>query len=147
MHELTELIKSDMLPALGVTEPGAIAFSVAKAREYAKGNVNIRFPDLMGNGVLQSCKFSNNQLMVPSGRRSSRDYAHYVGAAMFLFKGETVRFSISDVRPAEVEDNNITVVSPVFIEYILTKIINVINFRYGNQRNEENSSRKAVYYL
>jgi L-cysteine desulfidase len=31
MHELTQLIKNDMKPALGVTEPGAIAFSVAKA--------------------------------------------------------------------------------------------------------------------
>jgi L-cysteine desulfidase len=33
MRELTKLIKDDMKPALGVTEPGAIAFAVAKARE------------------------------------------------------------------------------------------------------------------
>ncbi len=39
MHELTELIKKDMLPALGVTEPGAIAFCVAKAKSYAKGEL------------------------------------------------------------------------------------------------------------
>lgn len=39
MHELTELIKKDMLPALGVTEPGAIAFSVAKAKTYTKGDL------------------------------------------------------------------------------------------------------------
>ena len=39
MKELTQIIKSDMLPALGVTEPGAIAFSVAKARSYTKGNL------------------------------------------------------------------------------------------------------------
>ena len=38
MHELTQLIKKDMVPALGVTEPGAIAFSVAKARSYTKGH-------------------------------------------------------------------------------------------------------------
>ena len=37
MHELTQLIKKDMLPALGVTEPGAIAFCVAKARTYLGG--------------------------------------------------------------------------------------------------------------
>lgn len=35
MHELTNMIQRDMLPAFGVTEPGAIAFSVAKARTYA----------------------------------------------------------------------------------------------------------------
>lgn len=39
MNELTKLIKSDMKPALGVTEPGAIAFAVAKARSYTRGEV------------------------------------------------------------------------------------------------------------
>ena len=34
MNELTKLIYDDMKPALGVTEPGAIAFSVAKAKSY-----------------------------------------------------------------------------------------------------------------
>ena len=37
MHELTELIKNDMIPALGVTEPGAIAFAAATARSYVDG--------------------------------------------------------------------------------------------------------------
>ena len=32
MQTLTNLIQSDMKPALGVTEPGAIAFASAKAR-------------------------------------------------------------------------------------------------------------------
>lgn len=36
---LTNLIMDDMKPALGVTEPGAIAFAVAKAKEYVKGEV------------------------------------------------------------------------------------------------------------
>lgn len=39
MHELTQLIKNDMMPALGVTEPGAIAFCVAKAKEYVDGEL------------------------------------------------------------------------------------------------------------
>ena len=39
MHELTELIHNDMRPALGVTEPGAIAFAVATARKYAPGEI------------------------------------------------------------------------------------------------------------
>ena len=34
MHILTEIIREDMKPALGVTEPGAIAFAVAKAKSY-----------------------------------------------------------------------------------------------------------------
>ena len=36
MHELTKLIREDMKPALGVTEPGAIAFAAAKARSCCR---------------------------------------------------------------------------------------------------------------
>lgn len=39
MERLTELIKKDMKPALGVTEPGAIAFAVATAREHTEGEI------------------------------------------------------------------------------------------------------------
>lgn len=39
MKELTKLICSDMRPALGVTEPGAIAFAVAKAKEHVSGEL------------------------------------------------------------------------------------------------------------
>lgn len=37
MHELTRIIKDDMAIALGVTEPGAIAFCAAKARSLIGG--------------------------------------------------------------------------------------------------------------
>lgn len=39
MDQLTKLIKDDMKPALGVTEPGAIAFAVATAKKYTEGEV------------------------------------------------------------------------------------------------------------
>ena len=39
MHELTGLIKNDMRPALGVTEPGAIAFAVSMAKKHTDGEV------------------------------------------------------------------------------------------------------------
>lgn len=39
MNPLTQLIRDDMKPALGVTEPGAIAFAVAKAKAQVGGSV------------------------------------------------------------------------------------------------------------
>ena len=39
MKELTKMIKGDMVPALGVTEPGSIAFITSKAKSYTKGEV------------------------------------------------------------------------------------------------------------
>ena len=40
MHELTKLVFDDMRPALGVTEPGAIAFAVSTAREHVNGKIS-----------------------------------------------------------------------------------------------------------
>ena len=39
MNRLSQMIKEDMKPALGVTEPGAIAFAAAKARSYTNGPI------------------------------------------------------------------------------------------------------------
>lgn len=39
MHPLTTLIKEDMCPSLGVTEPGAIALAVSRARKELKGDI------------------------------------------------------------------------------------------------------------
>lgn len=39
MHAITQMIREDMVPALGVTEPGAIAFAVARARELVSGTL------------------------------------------------------------------------------------------------------------
>ena len=39
MEKLAKLIFDDMKPALGVTEPGAIAFVASKARSYTKGEI------------------------------------------------------------------------------------------------------------
>ena len=38
-HGLTRLIREDIKPALGVTEPGAIAYAVARAREQVQGEI------------------------------------------------------------------------------------------------------------
>lgn len=116
-------------------------------REFAKGNRTEHTCDLIGNGVLQTCKYSNGQLMVSVGRRTNTDYYSHIGAVMFHFKGNPVRFTISDIAPTTESENDVIILTTPYIEYILTKIINVINFHYGNQRNQENSSRKAVYYL
>lgn len=63
MNELTKLILDDMKPALGVTEPGAIAFAVAKARSYTKGNL-ISVNVAMNSGMYKNaftCGIPNSQ--------------------------------------------------------------------------------------
>ena len=53
MHELTKLIYDDMKPALGVTEPGAIAFAVAKARSYTEGEL-VKIKVAMNSGMYKN---------------------------------------------------------------------------------------------
>lgn len=108
---------------------------------------SLTFADLLSEDILCNCKYSNGQLKKQLGTAgTARDYATFVGTEMFKFKGNPVVFTISEELP-EVESNDIVIVKPEYIEYILTKIINVINFRYGNQGNKEDSSHKAVYFL
>lgn len=53
MHELTKMIREDMKPALGVTEPGAIAYAAATARSYTKGEVE-RVTVSMNSGMYKN---------------------------------------------------------------------------------------------
>ena len=53
MHALTKMIKDDMKPALGVTEPGAIAFAVAKAKQYATGEL-VKVHVAMNSGMYKN---------------------------------------------------------------------------------------------
>lgn len=53
MHNLTKLIYEDMRPALGVTEPGAIAFAVAKAKSFLPGEVEKVF-DRLNSGIYKN---------------------------------------------------------------------------------------------
>lgn len=51
--DLIKLLRDDMKPALGVTEPGAIAFAAAKAREFVKGDVE-RVDVVLNSGMYKN---------------------------------------------------------------------------------------------
>ena len=53
MEELTRLIREDMKPALGVTEPGAIAFAAARAKAEIEGEV-LRVDVALNSGMYKN---------------------------------------------------------------------------------------------
>ena len=53
MEELTRLIREDMKPALGVTEPGAIAFVAARAKAETEGEV-LRVDVALNSGMYKN---------------------------------------------------------------------------------------------
>lgn len=75
MHPLTKLIREDMKPALGVTEPGAIAFAAAKARKYLQGEVR-KIHLRLNSGMLKNAYTCG----IPGCSRVGSLYAAALGA-------------------------------------------------------------------
>ncbi len=75
MNQLTELIREDMKPALGVTEPGAIAFAVSKARELTEGAVS--HVELTLNSGMYKNAYTCG---IPNSRFMGNAYAAALGA-------------------------------------------------------------------
>lgn len=96
MEELTRLIREDMKPALGVTEPGAIAFAVASARRYVQGEVK-KVSVALNSGMYKNAFTCG----IPNSTRFGNLYAAALGAvAADADKGLE---SLADVRPEDDE--------------------------------------------
>lgn len=94
MHKLTALIKKDMVPALGVTEPGAIAFCVAKAKSYAKGKL-VHLNVAMNSGMYKNA--------FTCGIPNSAEMGNVFAAALGYAAGDPEKGleSLADVTPAD----------------------------------------------
>ena len=95
MHELSHMIKDDMKPALGVTEPGAIAFAVAKARSFTKGDIK-KVNVAMNSGMYKNA--------FTCGIPNSNEVGNVFAAALGVVAGNADKGleSLADVTP---EDN------------------------------------------
>ena len=127
MHELSALIKKDMVPALGVTEPGAISFCVAKAKSYAKGEL------LHLNVAMNSGMYKN---AFTCGIPNSKEVGNVFAAALGYVAGNPDKGleSLANVTPADnvsaqrlIDEGKITVAlsgisSRIFMEATLETI-------------------------
>ena len=80
INRLTSLIKYDMKPALGVTEPAAIAFAVSKAKSYTKGDIE------NAEVVLNSGIYKN---AFTCGIPNSNEFGNLFAAALGLAAGNS----------------------------------------------------------
>lgn len=96
MKELTRLIREDMKPALGVTEPGAIAFAVASAKEHVTGAV-VHVKVALNSGMYKNAFTCG----IPNSGRFGNYYAAALGAiAADAGKGLE---SLADITPEDDE--------------------------------------------
>lgn len=94
MKELTRLIKEDMKPALGVTEPGAIAFAVASAVTHVEGELR-KVRVALNSGMYKNAYTCG----IPNSSNFGNLYAAALGAlAADAKKGLE---SLADITPEE----------------------------------------------
>ncbi len=94
MHRLSEMIKEDMKPALGVTEPGAIAYIAAKARSYTTGE--IEYVKLVMNSGMYKNAFT-------CGIPNSNEVGHVFAAALGVIAGDSEKEleSLAEITPED----------------------------------------------
>ena len=96
MNRLTQMIKEDMKPALGVTEPGAIAFAAAKARSYTHGPIE---------SVMVSMNSGMYKNAFTCGIPNSNEVGNIFSAALGVVAGDCEKGleSLANVTPADNE--------------------------------------------
>lgn len=116
-------------------------------KEFAKGDAYYTFNELLDAGILWEYKFIGGQLWAQSRYQSNlTNYTRYVGKMICTFKGEAVTLSFSDTSNSQEEPETTTLIlNDKLVSYVISKILNIINFRYGN--NAENSNEKGLYFL
>lgn len=94
MHELTKLIYEDMRPALGVTEPGAIAFAAARVADYVHGELE-SIHISMNSGMYKNAFTCG----IPGSAETGSIYAAALGAA--AGNAEKGLEALADVTPED----------------------------------------------
>ena len=114
-------------------------------REYSRGDRNLPTRgELINQRIIIKCKYSEGKLYREGGS-STRDYSNFLGARICDFKGTPVRIDISDYgHESDEEENEVFILDPSLIEYAITKILNIIDFRYGNEQCENTPNKKAI---
>ena len=107
------------------------------------------FDTLKRSDVLKEGIIANNKIYYENSRRNVNSCAAYNGKRMCTFKGKDVLINIVDINEVK-EDNKSIILNTNIALYILSKILRVINYRYGKaeQRDQEGNriSEKVRYF-
>ena len=107
------------------------------------------FNRLKMKSVLNEVFIANNKIYYEDSRRNVNLYTNYNGKRMCTFKGADVLINITDLNEVK-KDNKSIILNTNIALYILSKILRVINYRYGKpeQRDQEGNriSEKIRYF-
>lgn len=118
-------------------------------KKFNNKELRYTFDTLKRNSVLKEGIIANNKIYYENSRRNVNSYAAYNGRRMCTFKGTGVLINIVDLNEVK-EDNKSIILNTNIALYILSKILRVINYRYGKaeQRDQEgNRISEEVRYF
>ena len=118
-------------------------------KRFNNKEVTYSFDSLKRSKVLKEGIIANNKIYYENTRHSVTSYAVHNGKRMCTFKGVDVLINIVDINEVK-EDNKSIILNTNIALYILSRILRVINYRYGKaeQRDQEgNRISEEVRYF
>lgn len=118
-------------------------------KRFNNKEVTYSFDSLKRNKVLREGIIANNKIYYENTCSSANSYAVCNGKRMCTFKGVDVLINIVDLNEVK-EDNKSIILNTNIALYILSRILRVINYRYGKteQRDQEgNRISEEVRYF
>ena len=109
--------------------------------KFNNGEVMYSFDNLKSQGVLKEGIIANNKIYYENSLRDVNTYAAYNGKRMCTFKGLDVLINIIDINEVK-EDNKSIVLNTNLALYILSKILRVINYRYGKAEQRDQKGNR-----
>lgn len=99
--------------------------------------VSPTFAELKDRGILKSFIVANDHIYSASvsNNRSVAEAQRINGRSLFTFKGNTVRLRIL-VDAADTHTNTTTLLTKEYCEYIITRILKIINYKYGKRKGQ-----------
>lgn len=123
------------------------AFSEWYSAKFIEGKVTQSFDRLLSSGVINKYVVADGRVYTPQGSSLLEEARNENGRDMFMFKGEMVKLTITDITD-NVEPSITYLVNHCVMDYLVTKILEVINYKYGREEKDgEAPTKKKCFYI
>ncbi len=109
---------------------------------YNEKKVIANYTQLLSSKVLYKVIIKNNKIYQPGNSNITNIYPQYVGKKICTFKNKEILLQIEDLISLE-NTNEVTILNPQLALYLLTQILKVINFKYGNTTTDSNNTEST----
>lgn len=117
-------------------------------KQFNEGKITYSLDRLKSSNILTECIIDNGRIYYESVSTHINNYAQYIGKKVCVFKGKEITVNITDI--SEIRNNNKSLIlDRQTALYILTKILEVLNYRYGRNKaiHKDNQNGTEVRYL